>query len=96
METGDAADLTRRVDELPQTVRSGLEARLGAPIRRVINATGIFLHTNLGRAPLPRRVAARLPGLVDAYCDLELDLGRPLTSSADLRPGVEIMKLYEV
>jgi L-seryl-tRNA(Ser) seleniumtransferase len=40
----------------------------------VLNATGILVHTNLGRIPLPRAVAAALPSLLDAYCDLELDL----------------------
>jgi L-seryl-tRNA(Ser) seleniumtransferase len=40
----------------------------------VLNATGIFLHTNLGRAPLPRSVAQALPELLTAYCDLESDL----------------------
>jgi L-seryl-tRNA(Ser) seleniumtransferase len=40
----------------------------------VLNATGILIHTNLGRSPLPAEVARALPALVDAYCDLELDL----------------------
>ena len=40
----------------------------------MLNATGVFLHTNLGRAPLPREVADRLPELVSASCDLEIDL----------------------
>ncbi len=61
---------------------SGLAARVGAdlarqtgmPLRRILNATGILLHTNLGRAPLPRQVAESLPPLLDAYCDLEFDL----------------------
>ena len=61
---------------LPKEVREGLEARLGLPVRRVINATGIFLHTNLGRAPLPRSVVQELPDLLDAACDLEVDLAR--------------------
>jgi L-seryl-tRNA(Ser) seleniumtransferase len=43
-------------------------------LRRVLNATGIFLHTNLGRSPLPRQVVERQTGLLDAYCDLEFDL----------------------
>ena len=51
-----------------------LAHHLGAPPRRVINATGILIHTNLGRAPLPPAVAAELPRLLDAYCDVELDL----------------------
>jgi len=60
--------------ELPRRIAARLETRLGAPLRRVINATGIFLHTNLGRAPLPSAAAARLAELAAGYCDLELDL----------------------
>jgi L-seryl-tRNA(Ser) seleniumtransferase len=59
---------------LPANVAARLETVLGRPLRRVLNATGIFLHTNLGRAPLPESVAGSLPPLLDAYCDLEIDL----------------------
>jgi L-seryl-tRNA(Ser) seleniumtransferase len=51
-----------------------LDAAVGRPVRRVINATGILVHTNLGRAPLPPEVARDLPRLLDAYCDVEYDL----------------------
>ena len=60
--------------DLDRAIGSGLRRDLGAPSRRVLNATGIFLHTNLGRAPLPPDVARALPALLDAYCDLEIDL----------------------
>jgi L-seryl-tRNA(Ser) seleniumtransferase len=69
---GEALD--RRLDGLPGELARGLEALYGGPLVRVLNATGIFLHTNLGRAPLPRDVAARLAELSTAACDLELDL----------------------
>jgi L-seryl-tRNA(Ser) seleniumtransferase len=59
---------------LPHRLGQRLAAALGPPLRRVLNATGIFLHTNLGRAPLPRSVARALPDLLTAYCDLEIDL----------------------
>jgi L-seryl-tRNA(Ser) seleniumtransferase len=65
----------RAVAALPELVAARVEALLGNPLRRVLNATGIFLHTNLGRAPLPESVARSLPALLDAYCDLEIDLG---------------------
>jgi L-seryl-tRNA(Ser) seleniumtransferase len=45
----------------------------GGP-RRVINATGVVLHTNLGRAPLPPRAAAASARAGEGYGDLELDL----------------------
>jgi L-seryl-tRNA(Ser) seleniumtransferase len=59
---------------LPERIGQGLATAFGPPLRRVLNATGIFLHTNLGRAPLPRSVTAALPDLLTAYCDLEIDL----------------------
>ena len=66
--------LKKLVDELIQKVAAELRTGVGSKLSRVLNATGIFLHTNLGRAPLPSGVAGRLPALLDAYCDLELDL----------------------
>jgi L-seryl-tRNA(Ser) seleniumtransferase len=68
------AALAEDIAALPRRIAAELQAAAGAPPRRVLNATGVFLHTNLGRAPLPRAVAAALPPLLDAYCDLELDL----------------------
>ena len=62
------------VAELPARLRELVEAALGPPLRRVLNATGVLLHTNLGRAPLPAEVATALPALVDAACDLEMEL----------------------
>jgi L-seryl-tRNA(Ser) seleniumtransferase len=70
----EPATLATEIAALPQRLAAELEAALGGELRRVLNATGIFLHTNLGRAPLPRAVAAALPPLLDAYCDLEIDL----------------------
>lgn len=68
------AEVESAVAALPARIAAEIESSLGGPLRRVVNATGIFLHTNLGRAPLPRTVAEALPALLDAYCDLELDL----------------------
>ncbi|MBA3255816.1 MAG: L-seryl-tRNA(Sec) selenium transferase [Pyrinomonadaceae bacterium] len=42
-------------------------------IRRVINATGVILHTNLGRAPLSQAARAAVAGAAAGYCTLEYD-----------------------
>ncbi|MET0180383.1 MAG: L-seryl-tRNA(Sec) selenium transferase [Novosphingobium sp.] len=43
-------------------------------LRRVINATGIVLHTNLGRAPLGAEVMDAVAAVAAGYCNLEFDL----------------------
>ncbi len=42
-------------------------------IRRVINATGVILHTNLGRAPLSQAARAAVANEAAGYCTLEYD-----------------------
>ena len=52
-----------------------LAERLSRPaLGRVINATGIVLHTNLGRAPLSRRAAEAVGQAARGYSNLEYDL----------------------
>ena len=50
-----------------------LELRKESSIRRVLNATGILLHTGLGRAPLPDQAVGALLQ-ASGYCNVELDL----------------------
>jgi L-seryl-tRNA(Ser) seleniumtransferase len=45
-------------------------------LRRVVNATGTILHTNLGRAPLCREVLERVLEVGGGYSNLEFDLAR--------------------
>lgn len=59
-----------------------LERRIAAEVRnwlspslcRVINATGVILHTNLGRAPIPAATAAKFEETATRYSNLEYDL----------------------
>ena len=43
-------------------------------MQRVINATGVFLHTNLGRAPLGEKLVSELAPLMTGYTNLEINL----------------------
>jgi L-seryl-tRNA(Ser) seleniumtransferase len=52
-----------------------LTSECAPSLRRVINATGVVVHTNLGRAPLARAAAARVAELSAGYTNLEYDLG---------------------
>lgn len=50
-------------------------ARLSGPkLKRVINATGVVLHTNLGRAPLHAAAIERVAHIAAGYSNLEFDL----------------------
>jgi len=67
-ELGDhGSDLGLRAAELLDELRRG-------SLRRVINATGVILHTNLGRAPLAASAADAVARAAAGYCNLELDL----------------------
>ena len=55
---------------LPGEIRSGEEI----PLRRLINATGVVIHTNLGRAPLPEEAVRALAEVAARYSNLEYDL----------------------
>ena len=63
----DAGDLPARVEQLL--------AEAAAPrLRRVLNATGVIVHTNLGRAPLPDVAFERIAAAARGYSNLEYDL----------------------
>lgn len=62
------------IPALALEIRERLYERSQPRIRRVINATGIVLHTNLGRAPLPAAAVDALVNAASGYCNLEYDL----------------------
>lgn len=45
-------------------------------LKRVVNATGVVLHTNLGRAPLPKQALKRINEVSQSYSNLEYNLDR--------------------
>ena len=62
------------VDDVAREVAGEVEAALRARARRVINATGVVLHTNLGRAPLSGVAVEALRASAGGYTSIEIDL----------------------
>ena len=62
------------LDELATDVAAQARARFATWPRRVINATGVVLHTNLGRAPLSDAASEAVHAAAAGFGDLELDL----------------------
>jgi L-seryl-tRNA(Ser) seleniumtransferase len=62
------------VDVLADRVEQRLEAGLRPTLRPAINATGVIIHTNLGRAPLSAEARAAMDAVALGYSNLEYDL----------------------
>ncbi len=77
-EEGEAAPLPATPVQAAELIESGAEPRLqlhfDQPLRRVVNATGVIVHTNLGRAPLARPALERVAEIGARYSTLEYDL----------------------
>ena len=58
------------------TVLTELARARQPSLRRVVNATGVLVHTNLGRAPLAKAALARVTEVGAGYSNLEYDLER--------------------
>ncbi len=63
----DPGDLTERL-------RAELDGARRPRLRRVLNATGVIVHTNLGRAPIADSALERLREIGRGYSNLEFDL----------------------
>jgi len=60
--------------EWARAIAQQVELARRSSLRRVINATGVVLHTNLGRAPLPRAAVEAIELAAQGYTNLEYDI----------------------
>jgi len=79
--------------DLLAAAREGLEATMAASLRPVINATGIIIHTNLGRAPLSDEAIAAVVEVAAGYSTLEYDLGAGRRGSRATHPEPLLRRL---
>src|SRR6266568_600000 len=70
----DGSKLAFALSGIPSAVEGELRRALGYSLRPVINATGVILHTNLGRAPLAEAALEHIRETAGVYSNLEFDL----------------------
>ena len=66
--------IDRRLSGIEAAVRARLESAVAPSLVRAVNATGILVHTNLGRSPLSPAAIAAIAEIARGYSNLELDL----------------------
>jgi L-seryl-tRNA(Ser) seleniumtransferase len=71
---GDEAGTDAALADVPGALLRRMERAEAPSLVHVINATGVVIHTNLGRAPLSAEAAARVAEVAASYTNLELDL----------------------
>ena len=74
----EAREVAKQGGSIPDDLVAHAEARarllqVGA-LRRVINATGVVIHTNLGRAPMAEEAVEAVRQVAGGYCNLEMEL----------------------
>lgn len=79
------------VDALAAEALAALDAQAAPVMRPVINATGVVLHTNLGRSPLHEDAARAAYEAARGYLNLELDLttGKRASRQENVRAGLK-------
>ncbi|TMK95635.1 MAG: L-seryl-tRNA(Sec) selenium transferase [Actinobacteria bacterium] len=89
------AEIDRGADpgDLEARTRAELDALRAPRLRRVLNATGILVHTNLGRAPLAEPALARVQDVGRGYSNLEYDLAEGRRGSRQDHVGALLRRL---
>jgi L-seryl-tRNA(Ser) seleniumtransferase len=84
-------------EDVAEAIAEAIPDRLrlvAAPsLQRVINATGVIIHTNLGRAPLSRGAVERIAALAPGYTNLEYDIDRGARGRRDVHAERLICRL---
>ncbi len=80
-------------EEVISSLESILEHQSQPSLRAVINATGVLLHTNLGRAPLSHAALAAVESVASGYSTLEYDLAKGSRGKRDIHASALLTRL---
>ena len=88
--SGAADDLAARIE---QVAAAELTGWFRPSLEPVINATGVIIHTNLGRAPLAESAIARVADVARGYASLEYDVARGERGRRDVHADALLRRL---
>jgi len=80
-------------DSVEEMISREVERILARSLQPVINATGVILHTNLGRAPLPESVVEQFRRTATQYSNLEYDLEAGARGKRDVHTAELLVRL---
>jgi L-seryl-tRNA(Ser) seleniumtransferase len=97
IDSGDHTEssLTKRIDQLQSAIGKYLASSRQYSLRPVINATGVILHTNLGRAPLSNAALRHVVEIGKDYCNLEFDLGSGVRNRRDVHAESLVLRVLQ-
>jgi L-seryl-tRNA(Ser) seleniumtransferase len=90
------ADPESAAAAIEQEARRVLRTAIQPSLRRTINATGVVVHTNLGRAPLSGAAIERVGAIAGAYSNLEFDLEAGRRGNRDLHAEALLQRVLVV
>lgn len=71
---GFSGERAQMLEYIKKNALPRLEAKASDRPKRVINATGVIIHTNLGRAPIAEKAAEKINEVLTGYTNLEYDV----------------------
>src|SRR6266704_6236910 len=90
---GDEAGLQEALDRLGGDLADRVERARRPSLVRVLNATGVVVHTSLGRAPLSPGAAAQVAEIASSYSNLEYDLAAGERSDREAHAEARLREL---
>tara|TARA_B100001559_G_scaffold318143_1_gene324713 strand:- start:616 stop:1971 length:1356 start_codon:yes stop_codon:yes gene_type:complete len=72
LKNDDSANISKA--EIESNILLRIDSLTNSYLKKIINGSGVILHTNLGRAPLSKTISKNIYDVISNYSDLEIDI----------------------
>ena len=72
LKNDDSANISKA--EIESNILLRIDSLTNSYLKKIINGSGVILHTNLGRAPLSKAISKNIYDVISNYSDLEIDI----------------------